>query len=234
MREAREGESAKGENVQRTGMVVQAVHKYDDRRMHCMELTAKYMVVERSGRKLRCKTNMKGSEPNRECSKYAKYGLIMKRDTPRNWLDDGWMLLDDAQWSALKREKCTKHAHGNVKRESVQLVERQEVLQLYLAHIQQTLMSADEQPTAYMLLPEICRHPGGPDPLLANLRVIRDDMEVFGTMLQRWLEQKMKDGSTVLDAMTRLEGPVDALHDAMAASQQLLDEGRKRQREAQG
>ncbi|KAG1852301.1 hypothetical protein DFJ58DRAFT_841949 [Suillus subalutaceus] len=60
-----------------------------------------------------------GSEPNRERSKYAKYGLIMKRDTPRNWLDDGWMLLDDAQWSALKREKRAKRARGNAKRESV-------------------------------------------------------------------------------------------------------------------
>ncbi|KAG1866574.1 hypothetical protein DFJ58DRAFT_838356 [Suillus subalutaceus] len=79
MREAREGESAKGENAQRTGM---------------------------------------GLEPNRERSKYAKYGLITKRDTPRNWLDDGWMLLDDARWSALKCEKRAKRAHGNTKRES--------------------------------------------------------------------------------------------------------------------
>ncbi|KAG1814860.1 hypothetical protein DFJ58DRAFT_891481 [Suillus subalutaceus] len=30
-----------------------------------------------------------------------------------NWLDDGWMLLDDARWSVLKR------ARGNAKRESV-------------------------------------------------------------------------------------------------------------------
>ncbi|KAG1865844.1 hypothetical protein DFJ58DRAFT_838487 [Suillus subalutaceus] len=79
MREVREGESAKGENAQRTGM---------------------------------------GSEPNRERSKYAKYGLITKRDTPRNWLDDGWMLLDDARWSALEREKRAKRARGNAKRES--------------------------------------------------------------------------------------------------------------------
>ncbi|KAG1835334.1 hypothetical protein DFJ58DRAFT_847457 [Suillus subalutaceus] len=83
--------------------------------MHCMELTAKYMVVERCGRKLWCKTNMKGSEPNRERSKYAKYGLITKRDTPRNWLDDGWMLLDDVRWSALKREKRAKRARRNAK-----------------------------------------------------------------------------------------------------------------------
>ncbi|KAG1838386.1 hypothetical protein DFJ58DRAFT_846099 [Suillus subalutaceus] len=56
---------------------------------------------------------------NRERSKYAKYGLIMKRDTPRNWLGDGWMLLDDARWSALKREKRAKRARGNAKCESV-------------------------------------------------------------------------------------------------------------------
>ncbi|KAG1821442.1 hypothetical protein DFJ58DRAFT_849975 [Suillus subalutaceus] len=57
-----------------------------------------------------------GSEPNRERSKYAKYGLITKRDTPRNWLDDGWMFLDDARWSALKREKRAKRARGNAAR----------------------------------------------------------------------------------------------------------------------
>ncbi|KAG1857413.1 hypothetical protein F4604DRAFT_1906481 [Suillus subluteus] len=36
----------------------------------------------------------------------------MKRDIPRDWLDDGWMLLDDAQRSVLKREK----ARGNAAR----------------------------------------------------------------------------------------------------------------------
>ncbi|KAG1861765.1 hypothetical protein DFJ58DRAFT_839597 [Suillus subalutaceus] len=63
-------------------------------------------------------SSAQGSEPNRERSKYAKYGLIMKRDTPRNWLDDGWMLLDDARWSVLKCEKRAKRARGNAKRES--------------------------------------------------------------------------------------------------------------------
>ncbi|KAG1867359.1 hypothetical protein F4604DRAFT_1927662 [Suillus subluteus] len=28
------------------------------------------------------------------------------RDAPRNWLDDGWMLLDDARHNALKHEKA--------------------------------------------------------------------------------------------------------------------------------
>ncbi|KAG1853884.1 hypothetical protein DFJ58DRAFT_841489 [Suillus subalutaceus] len=115
MREAWEGD--KGENA-KMRKCAENRDGNDDGRMHCMELTAKYMVVERCGRKLWCKTNMKGSEPNRERSKYAKYGLITKRDTPRNWLDDGWMLLDDARWSALKREKRAKRARGNAKRES--------------------------------------------------------------------------------------------------------------------
>ncbi|KAG1873772.1 hypothetical protein DFJ58DRAFT_836721 [Suillus subalutaceus] len=95
MCEAREGESAKGENAQRTGMVVRAVDKCRETIIWC-----------------------NGSEPNRERSKDAKYGLIMKRDTPRNWLDDGWMLLDDVQWSALKCEKRAKRVCGNAKCES--------------------------------------------------------------------------------------------------------------------
>jgi hypothetical protein len=76
-----------------------------------------------------------------------------------------------------------------------------------------------------MLLPDIRRHAGDPDPLLSNLRVIQDDLEELGTQMQGWLTQKMNDGRLALQDMARLEGPVDALHDAMAASQMLLDAG---------
>jgi hypothetical protein len=76
-----------------------------------------------------------------------------------------------------------------------------------------------------MLLPDIRMHAGDPDPLLNNLRVIQDDLEELGTQLQGWLTQKMNDGRLALQDMARLEGPVDALHDAMAASQMLLDAG---------
>ncbi|KAG1840131.1 hypothetical protein F4604DRAFT_1685767 [Suillus subluteus] len=46
--------------------------------------------------------NMRGLEPNRERSKYSDN----ERDIPRDWLDDGWMLLDAARHSVLKREKA--------------------------------------------------------------------------------------------------------------------------------
>ncbi|KAG1778653.1 hypothetical protein EV702DRAFT_1196166 [Suillus placidus] len=94
-----------------------------------------------------------------------------------------------------------------------------EVLELYHAHIQQT-------PAAHMLLPDIRRHASGPDPLVNNLRVIRDDLEQFGTTLQDWLARKMDDGRLALEDMAWLEGLVDDLHDAIATSQMLLDEER--------
>ncbi|KAG1836298.1 hypothetical protein F4604DRAFT_1693021 [Suillus subluteus] len=52
---------------------------------------------------LRCKTNIKGLELNRKCSKY-----IMKRDIPRDWLDNGWMLLDAVRCRVPKRKKVSK------------------------------------------------------------------------------------------------------------------------------
>ncbi|KAG2336271.1 hypothetical protein BDR05DRAFT_953474 [Suillus weaverae] len=55
-----------------------------------------------------------------------------------------------------------------------------EVLELYHTHIQQTT-------AAHMLLPNIWRHALGPNPLLNNLQVIRDNLEQFGTTLQDWL-----------------------------------------------
>ncbi|KAG2030311.1 hypothetical protein BDR03DRAFT_987171 [Suillus americanus] len=90
-----------------------------------------------------------------------------------------------------------------------------EVIQLYCTHMQQT-------PAAHILLPEICRCAVGPDPLLNNVWIIRDDLEDLGTKLEDWLTEKIKDRGTTLEEMTRLKGPVDDLHDAIAASQQLL------------
>ncbi|KAG1759919.1 hypothetical protein EDD22DRAFT_848875 [Suillus occidentalis] len=86
-----------------------------------------------------------------------------------------------------------------------------EVLELYHEHIQQTTM-------AHMLLLDIQKHAGGPDPLLNNLQVIQEDLRELGTQLQGWLAEKMTVGRLALEDMARLEGPVDALHDAMAAS----------------
>ena len=78
-----------------------------------------------------------------------------------------------------------------------------------------------------MLLPDVRRFAGmgGPDPLIVNLRGLRDDLEMLGNHLQSWLSRKTDEGRVALEAMARLEGPVDNLNDAMAVSQQLLDAG---------
>ena len=78
-----------------------------------------------------------------------------------------------------------------------------------------------------MLLPDVRRSAGmgGPDPLIVNLRGLRDDLEMLGNHLQSWLSRKTDEGRVALEAMARLEGPVDNLNDAMAVSQQLLDAG---------
>ncbi|KAG1840762.1 hypothetical protein F4604DRAFT_1939960 [Suillus subluteus] len=64
-----------------------------------------------------------------------------------------------------------------------------EVLLLCNTHMQQT-------PAAHILMLDIHRHAVGPDPLLNNLRVIRDDLKDLGTKLEDWLADKIKDGST--------------------------------------
>ncbi|KAG2341410.1 hypothetical protein BDR05DRAFT_949739 [Suillus weaverae] len=100
----------------------------------------------------------------------------------------------------------------------------EEVWELYQAHMEQML-------ARYLLLPDMSRRKGGSDPLLANLRALRDDLEEFSDHLQTWLSKKTDEGRIALEAMARLEGPVDALHDAMAASQQFLDSGRMQEDE---
>ncbi|KAG1752337.1 uncharacterized protein EDB91DRAFT_1243115 [Suillus paluster] len=92
----------------------------------------------------------------------------------------------------------------------------EEVIQLYKHHMQQL-------PAAYLLLPEMHRHDVGPDPLLTNLWVIKDNLGDLGAQLEQCLSSKMQDANVALKAMTTLEGLVDDLHDAIAASQQLLD-----------
>ncbi|KAG2348642.1 hypothetical protein BDR05DRAFT_944714 [Suillus weaverae] len=67
------------------------------------------------------------------------------------------------------------------------------------------MLLTNEQTSAYMLLLDIRRQTAGPDPLLNNLQVIRDDLEQFRTKLQDWLVQKMKDGSIALEEMTCLK-----------------------------
>lgn len=92
----------------------------------------------------------------------------------------------------------------------------EEVRELYHAH-------AEQMPAGYLLLPDMSRHQGGSDPLLTNLRWLNADLESLGDHLQSWLSQKTDEGRIALEVMARLEGPVDDLHDVMAASQQLLD-----------
>jgi hypothetical protein len=67
------------------------------------------------------------------------------------------------------------------------------------------------------------RYNGNRNPLLTDLRVVRGDLEEFGTHLEEWLAEKTEDGRLALEEMARLVGPVDELHDAIAASQRLLN-----------
>lgn len=83
------------------------------------------------------------------------------------------------------------------------------------------------KPAGYLLLPEVgtSRGKAGPDPLIGNLRGLRDDLELLGEHLQSWLSKKTDEGRIALEAMARLESLVDNLQDAMAVSQQLLNAG---------
>ncbi|KAG1772257.1 hypothetical protein EV702DRAFT_1270707 [Suillus placidus] len=67
------------------------------------------------------------------------------------------------------------------------------------------------------------KHKGGSDPLLTNLRVLRDDLEQLESHLQNLLLKKTDEGRITLQAMAHLEGPVDDLQDLIAASQKLMD-----------
>ncbi|KAG2738704.1 hypothetical protein P692DRAFT_20882413 [Suillus brevipes Sb2] len=78
-------------------------------------------------------------------------------------------------------------------------------------------------PAAYMMIPDSRKNKGGSDPLLTNLRVLRDDLEELGTHLQSLIMKKTVEGRIALQAMAHLEGPVDNLQDIIAASQRLLE-----------
>ncbi|KAG2737321.1 hypothetical protein P692DRAFT_20678382, partial [Suillus brevipes Sb2] len=56
------------------------------------------------------------------------------------------------------------------------------------------------------------------DPLLTNLRVLRDDLKELGTHLQSLIVKKTVEGRIALQAMAHLEGPVDNLQDIIATS----------------
>lgn len=73
-----------------------------------------------------------------------------------------------------------------------------------------------------MLLPDMCSHRTGPDPLLNNLWTVWDNMQAFRTVLEEWLVRKIEDGKVVLDNLAHFEGLVDDLHNVIVNSQQLL------------
>jgi hypothetical protein len=77
---------------------------------------------------------------------------------------------------------------------------------------------ADIQGAGQLLLPDMRRHDTGPNPVLNNLRAVRDQMQDLGNVLEDWLAHKMADGEEALEVMARLEAPVDDLHDAIAAA----------------
>ncbi|KAG1884391.1 hypothetical protein F4604DRAFT_1919570 [Suillus subluteus] len=91
------------------------------------------------------------------------------------------------------------------------------VIKLYREH-------AKQLPFGHLLCMQDHTHePGlGPDPLLTNLRVIRDDLQQFGAKLEEWLSEKIGDGNHALDQMAGLYVPAEDLYDTMVASEELL------------
>ncbi|KAG2343156.1 hypothetical protein BDR05DRAFT_1000132 [Suillus weaverae] len=76
----------------------------------------------------------------------------------------------------------------------------EEVRELYQAHMEQMISTPARHEQVQ----------GGSDPLLANLRALRDDLKEFGDHLQTWLLKKTDKGRIALEAMALLEGPKDA------------------------
>ncbi|KAG1834638.1 hypothetical protein DFJ58DRAFT_847572 [Suillus subalutaceus] len=122
------------------------------------------------------------------------------------------------EWQVLDpQHEYPRRRHGPLL-DDAHRISLEEVKDLCLAHM-------DQMPAGYLLIPDMKRHKGGTDPLLNNLWVIKDDLQQLGTQLDSWLSAKVDKGRGALEAMARMEGPVDGLHDAMAASQRLLGTG---------
>ncbi|KAG1898189.1 uncharacterized protein F5891DRAFT_1191175 [Suillus fuscotomentosus] len=75
----------------------------------------------------------------------------------------------------------------------------------------------------HLLIPELPQMPTSHDPLLQQVRCIRENMQQLGEGLQSMLLTKVEEGDLAVDALTRLEGLVDEVMDIMQASHELID-----------
>ncbi|KAG2056557.1 hypothetical protein BDR06DRAFT_1040029 [Suillus hirtellus] len=78
-------------------------------------------------------------------------------------------------------------------------------------------------PAGHLLIPKLPQMPTGHDPLLQQVRCIRENMQQLGEGLQSMLLTKVEEGDLTIDALTWLEGPVDEVMDVMRASHELID-----------
>ncbi|KAG1854307.1 hypothetical protein C8R48DRAFT_776694 [Suillus tomentosus] len=91
-----------------------------------------------------------------------------------------------------------------------------EVKQLAAAHFKQ-------RPALGLLIPEPITHPRKDDPLLQQLHALRSEVARLGLDLGQMLVSKLEATGAAVDAMNRLEQPLDEVYDAMAASQAAVD-----------
>ncbi|KAG1901135.1 uncharacterized protein F5891DRAFT_1187831 [Suillus fuscotomentosus] len=81
----------------------------------------------------------------------------------------------------------------------------------------------EQLPAGHLLIPKLPQMPTGRDPLLQQVCCIRENMQQLGEGLQSMLFTKVEEGDLAVDALTRLEGPVDEVMDVMRASHKLID-----------
>ncbi|KAG1784523.1 uncharacterized protein HD556DRAFT_1315000 [Suillus plorans] len=79
------------------------------------------------------------------------------------------------------------------------------------------------QPAGHLLIPKLPQMPTSRDPLLHQVRCIRENVQRLGEGLHSMLLTKVEEGNLAMDALTQLEGPVDEVMDAMRASHELID-----------
>ncbi|KAG1844595.1 hypothetical protein C8R48DRAFT_780248 [Suillus tomentosus] len=80
-----------------------------------------------------------------------------------------------------------------------------------------------QRPALGLLLPEPITHPRLDDPLIQQLHVLRTEVARLGLDLGQMLVAKLEATGAAVDAMNRLEQPLDEVYDAMAASQAAVD-----------
>ncbi|KAG2089740.1 uncharacterized protein F5147DRAFT_780533 [Suillus discolor] len=97
-------------------------------------------------------------------------------------------------------------------------------LQLSVAQVNELTADHFKQwPALGLLIPEPITHPRMDDPLLQQLHVLQTEVAWLGLDLGHMLVSKLEATGAVVDAMNRLEQPLDEVYDAMAASQAAVD-----------